>query len=119
MADNLMDMQSICEGISSLSKLAVEQYTPLVDEIISQKITDEHHIESTLDRLLDVCFDNKILFLYRKLCKYYYDINSQATIEYIDYYKKMYDSDCIEFDNLRPSENQLFGNSEQFKKAMK
>lgn len=92
-----MMLENIGEKLSSLSNLAIEQYTPLVEEIITLKIRDEHHIELTLDKLLDVCFNDKILLLYRKLCKYHYDINPQATIEYINCYKEMYDSDCIAF----------------------
>ena len=116
MADKLMDIQSISEELSNLARLAIEQYAPLVEEIIVQKIRDEHHIESTLDRLLDVCFDDRILFLYRKLCKYYYNINLQATIDYINYYKEIYDSDCIEFGNFESFGNQLSGISGQLKR---
>lgn len=106
MEENLINIQTISEKLFNLSKLAIEQYTQQVDNILTLKISDEKHIQQTLDGLLDFCFDDKILYLYRKLCKYYYDINSQATIDYIDYYKERYDSNSTQF-----------GDSESFKKS--
>lgn len=43
--------------------------------------------------MLDFTDNEKILASYRKLCRYYYDINPQATAEYIQSYKEMYDVD--------------------------
>jgi hypothetical protein len=43
--------------------------------------------------MLGFAGDKKILALYRKLCRYYFHINPQATAEYIKYYKEMYDED--------------------------
>jgi hypothetical protein len=43
--------------------------------------------------MLGFADDEKILALYRKLCRYYFDINPQATAEYIQLYKKLYDED--------------------------
>ena len=43
--------------------------------------------------MLDFAYNEKILALYRKLCRYYFDINPQATAEYIQSYKEMYDED--------------------------
>jgi hypothetical protein len=43
--------------------------------------------------MLGFADDEKILALYRKLCRYYFDINPQATAEYIQHYKKMHDAD--------------------------
>ena len=43
--------------------------------------------------MLDFADNEKILASYRKLCRYYYNINPQATAEYIQSYKEMYDKD--------------------------
>jgi len=59
---------------------------------IEKESKDENHIQRTLDYLLDFCFDEKMLTLYRRLCRYYWDINPHATANYIDYYREMYDS---------------------------
>ena len=83
--------QNIGKSLSSLANNAIVAYTPLVDEIIKYKITDGQQIEHLLDNILGFCFDGRMLLLYRKLCRYYYDINPQATIDYINFYREMYD----------------------------
>ncbi|MDR3266049.1 MAG: hypothetical protein LBT24_00560, partial [Tannerella sp.] len=54
---------------------------------------DEKEIEYILNYMLDFADNEKILALYRKLCRYYYSINPQATAEYIQSYKELYDED--------------------------
>lgn len=86
------DIKAIVKQFSNLANEALKVYTPIVNEIIEKQNQDENHIQRTLDYLLDFCFDEKMLTLYRRLCRYYWDINSQATANYIDYYREMYDS---------------------------
>ncbi|MDR0536483.1 MAG: hypothetical protein LBH04_00295, partial [Tannerellaceae bacterium] len=64
-----------------------------VDDIISHQSKDTKEIEHLLDYMLGFADDEKILVSYRKLCRYYFDINQQATAEYIQFYKEMYDAD--------------------------
>ncbi|MFA7084384.1 MAG: hypothetical protein WC141_07605 [Arcobacteraceae bacterium] len=85
------EIETILKELKSLTKESLPLSSNIVDNIIVSNCKDEKYIENTLDRLLDLCFDEDILYLYRKLCRYYYDINPQATINYIDFYKEMYD----------------------------
>ena len=86
------DIKAIVKQFSNLANEALKVYTPIVNEIIEKQNQDENHIQRTLDYLLDFCFDEKMLTLYRRLCRYYWDINPHATANYIDYYREMYDS---------------------------
>ena len=86
------DINAIVGQFSNLANEALRVYKPIVNEIIEKKNRDENHIQRTLDYLLDFCFDEKLLTLYRRLCRYYWNINPQATANYIDYYREMYDS---------------------------
>lgn len=86
------DINAIVGQFSNLANEALRVYKPIVNEIIEKQNQDENHIQRTLDYLLDFCFDEKLLTLYRRLCRYYWDINPQATANYIDYYREMYDS---------------------------
>ncbi len=86
------DIKAIVNQFSNLANEALKVYTPVVNEIIEKESKDENHIQRTLDYLLDFCFDEKMLTLYRRLCRYYWDINPHATANYIDYYREMYDS---------------------------
>ena len=54
---------------------------------------DKNAIEHILDALLEVAFDDEILLLLKKMCRYYYGIDPAATIEYINFYREMWD-DC-------------------------
>ena len=68
-------------------------YRPEVERITRTNNQDKNTIEHTLDALLDVAFDSDILLLFKKLCRHYYNINPQATAEYISFYREMWDSD--------------------------
>ena len=52
---------------------------------------DDKDIQRLLDGLLDFCGDENVLLLYKKLCRYYWDINPQATAEYINIYRETWD----------------------------
>jgi hypothetical protein len=79
--------------IQKLNKQAVYQYTPIVNGIIQTKNCDIPHIEHTLDGLLDFCGYDPALQLYRQLCRYYWDIDPEATASYIIAYREMWDSE--------------------------
>ena len=64
----------IIESRNQLAQQACQEYTPLVDTIISSQTKDVNYISYTLDFMLDFCFDLQMLQLYRKLCRYLYDI---------------------------------------------
>ena len=81
----------------NLARQALSEYSVLVENIIISKTTDQNRIEHTLDGILDFCFDADMLLLFKKLCRYYFTINTQATAFYINTYREMWDNDS--FDN--------------------
>ncbi|MBD3843764.1 MAG: hypothetical protein IE909_18190 [Campylobacterales bacterium] len=66
-----LDIKAIVNQFPNLANEALKVYAPIVNEIIEKKNRDENHIQRTLDYLLDFCFDEKMLTLYRRLCRYY------------------------------------------------
>ena len=88
---------ALADELQKLQREAVMQtlafYSDEIERIIKIKNPDRSTIEHTLDALLDVAFDSDILLLFKKLCRYYYNINPQATAEYISFYREMWDSD--------------------------
>lgn len=66
---------------------------PEIDWVVRTKQKDFMAIERILDILLNLAFDAEILRLFKKLCRYYFTINPQATAEYIDMYRELWDSD--------------------------
>ncbi len=71
-------------------------WKPKAEQIINTKSRDVNEIEHTLDALCEAAFDDEVLSVYKKLCRYYYDIDSVATAEQIQFYREMWDSDSIE-----------------------
>jgi hypothetical protein len=82
---------SIASVITALAPAAVMAYAPEVKAIIAERCRDGQRIERTLDWMLDFCWDNKMLELCRKLCRYYYRINPSATAKYVYAYRDMWD----------------------------
>ncbi|MCX6250556.1 MAG: hypothetical protein NTX61_07385 [Bacteroidetes bacterium] len=82
----------------NLARQTLSEYSVFAENIIVSKTTDQNRIEHTLDGMLDFCFDADMLLLFKKLCRYYFTINPQATAFYIKSYRQMWDSESI--DNL-------------------
>lgn len=93
----LKEMRSIIESRTDLAIEAYPIYELLVKNILRNKSKNIQEIERLLDGLLDFCFDEKFLLLYRKVCGYYYTISPEKTFEYIGYYKEMYDPEENDF----------------------
>jgi hypothetical protein len=87
------DLKILIERRNELARQALEVYRPQVERLISYQTTNDLEIERRLDHLLDFCFDDQILLLFKKLCRYYWDINPQATADYVNYYRDMWDEE--------------------------
>lgn len=68
-------------------------YGSEVNALFRLQITDKQRIEHTLDRLLDVAFDNRVLKLFKQLCRHYYFIDPQAAAFYVQSYREMWDNE--------------------------
>ena len=92
--DSLFEaVRGIAGSIQSLNQQALREYTPVVEGILRSRSRDVHHIEHTLDGLLDFCRYAPVLLLYKKLCRHYWEIDPAATASYINTYREMWDSD--------------------------
>jgi len=91
------DLHELAKSIVSLQKEAVRQALsvckPEVERIINSNSRDKNAIEHTLDALCEVAFDNKVLLLFKKLCRYYYSIDPVATAQQIQFYREMWDNE--------------------------
>lgn len=62
-----------------------------VDAIILTASVDVQRIERQLDLLLDLAFHPDGLAQFKRLCRYYFDINPAVTGQYIHAYREMWD----------------------------
>ena len=95
-----MDIENIKElgnAIVTLQREAVRKtllyWKPEAERIINEKSKDINAIEHTLDALCEAAFDDEVLVVFKKLCRYYYDIDPQATAEQINFYREMWDNE--------------------------
>lgn len=92
----VVSVTDIASQIQELNRQAVRQYTPIINNIILTNNRGVPQIEHTLDCLLDFCGYGPALQLYRQLCRYYWDIDPEATTFYVNSYRDLWDSDTEE-----------------------
>ena len=81
----------LARDAQKLARVAVRQYSVEVETILKAQNRDSRQIERCLDGMLDFCFDDGMLALYKKLCRYYYAIDPEATVSYVHAYREMWD----------------------------
>lgn len=74
----------------TIQNKVIEDLELRINYIIDNHIIDIHYIESTLDKLLNLIQTDKTVLLYKKLCHYYYFINKEHALEYVQFYLEMY-----------------------------
>jgi hypothetical protein len=99
----IQEIKKLIESNQLLAKKAVDIYTPIVVDLIRSKTIDDNQIQLALDYMLSFCFDARMLLLYKKLCRYYWDINPQATSSYIEAFREMWEDEINEqLQELKP-----------------
>ena len=85
-----MDTKAIVERIQDISELSYNYYKPLVDSIIVEKAS-EKEVEHLLDYMLDVCHDDRMLNLFKKVCRRYHALYLEMIASEILVYKEWYE----------------------------
>ena len=79
--------------VQQLARKAKQQYELEVEYVLKAQCRDSGRIEQLLDGMLDFCFDDAMLCLYKKLCRYYFTIDPEATVSYVYAYREMWDEE--------------------------
>ena len=89
----------IAEQIVEIHQKACEFYLPLVEGVCS-RIVSEDELSHLLDYLLDFAYDEKILGLYKKVCRKYLYVYPRCIKSYIEAYWEMWEDEgeCLEND---------------------
>lgn len=88
------EVSNMIESIQPLIRQNLSLLTNQVDVIITRRERDDDRIQRLLDSLLDYAgMGDEGLILFKRLCRYYYDINPQATTEYVNIYHDLYSSE--------------------------
>lgn len=91
---DLMDenMHYIAEQIIQLHQKAYAVYLPLVDDVCNRKVSEDE-LSHLLDYLLDLACDEKILELYKKVCRRYLYVYPGCIKFYIEAYREMWEEE--------------------------
>jgi len=93
MDDLVQVIGEIAQECSRLARQAEKLYTPEVADILRTRCRDPQRIEHLLDGMLDFGFDAAMVRLYKKLCRYYFEIDPRATASYVYAYRDMWDEE--------------------------
>ncbi|MBQ6695603.1 MAG: hypothetical protein IJN16_02765 [Lachnospiraceae bacterium] len=86
------DLSKLAIQIEHINERAYIQYKPIVYDLCS-RVAPISEVEHTLDRMLDFCGYDKVLVLFKKVCKHYYEIYPEMIAYEINSYREFWDSE--------------------------
>jgi hypothetical protein len=91
-SNSLVDdgMRQVARQLSELFSQAIHAANVEVDDLIQRCERDTQRIDHQLDHMLGFCCDPDMLLAFKRLCRYYYDIDPVATAEHINAYREMW-----------------------------
>lgn len=103
------ELKPLIQQIHRLYDDAVVAYTPLVEDICNKRAT-ENEVEWMLDWLLMYACDERMLQLYKRVCRTYLEMYPESIAFYILEYKKEYEPESLigtEYENLLHEEDDM------------
>ena len=88
------EISSLAKALSELHEQAVVAYTPLVNDICSRKATEDE-VDHLLTDMLSFAVYEKMLLLFKKVCRTYLYTYPEVVGFYILEYKKEYDRESL------------------------
>ena len=90
---NIEPFRELIEQRNRLAKVAVRNCAAEALAIVQSGDRDAHRIETCLDQMLDFCFDDVMLRCFKKLCRYYFQIDPNAVAFYVHSYRELWDDE--------------------------
>ncbi len=84
-------LHQLAAQITALFRQAIPLANAEVDDIIQSGTRDAQRIEHQLDHMLGFCCDPDMLVVFKRLCRYYDDIDPVATFWHVNSYREMWD----------------------------
>lgn len=88
------ELSALATRIHALQTQSVQLCAQEVEQLIATNSRNQNRIEHLLDRLLDCACLPEGLAQFKTLCRYYYSINPEATIFYVNAYRELWDSEA-------------------------
>jgi len=90
------DIVGIIEQYKNLGEQAYYAYLGPVEQLCRNKNATENEVGLMLDYLLDFCDSDKVLMLYKKVCRTFIYKYPKAIQDYIRYYFETYEPEKLE-----------------------
>ena len=90
---------------------AAIEYTPIVEEFCARKHASENEVGRMLDHLFEFADDERILLMYKKVCRRFVYDYPETISYYIMEYRKEYDCESLigtEYEYLLHEDDELF-----------
>lgn len=89
--DGIIEM---AKALNQINSRAVTAYKPLVDDICNRKASKDE-VDHLLTWMFDFVEDNRMLTLFKKVCRSYFYIYPEIVSFYIMEYRKEYDRESL------------------------
>lgn len=89
-SDFMQDIKKLAAGIAELYEQAYDVYRPLTDDICS-RTASEDEVGYLLDMMLGFCGSDKMLSLFKRICRKYFYIYPDLIAFEIEGYRDMFD----------------------------
>ena len=87
-------LEPLIQSMKALNNEAVAAYAPLVDDICSRHATLKE-VEHLLDYMLGFAGDDRMLLLFKRVCRAYWESYPENIAWYIMEYRKLYDPESL------------------------
>lgn len=88
------NLEPLIQQMKIINDQAVVVYTPLVDDLCRRKAS-QNEVEHMLDYLLMFAGDDRMLALYKRVCRTYWQTYPESIAFYIMEYRKEYDPESL------------------------
>lgn len=109
--DNFKDgILEMAKALADIQDRAVVTYTPLVDEICS-RIATEKEVDHLLTWMFDFVENERILLLFKKVCRTHFYTYPETVGFYILEYRKVYDRESLkgtQYEYLLEEDKELY-----------
>ena len=91
MDDAIDTMQEMASQFIKIKEIVYKQYKPIVADLCS-KIALLDEVERILDRMLDFCWDDEFLGLFKDVCRHYFEIYPEMIAYQVNSYREIWDT---------------------------
>ncbi len=87
-----VEIYKIAHHINILHEKACREYLGLVENLCDNPDASENEVGLMLDYLLEFCGNDKVLDLFKRVCRTFYKKYPECIVRYIMWYREEYDT---------------------------